>query len=223
MGLDSNVPRLDVTCAPTISSVGFFASRPRSVRTGEPIEPRFSQPEWIAPPRGVLGGYASTRAVIFHTDRAVLVASRFDAYLTGVEFTLELQLRESAIDYRDFPWELHLQRNDPRTELPAEFLRLGVRFSDGSSWSNFDAHSTPGWAAYGSPTARPDGPILVGRGGGGDEGGWRMNQWLWPLPPEGPLTFFAEWPAFDVPETAVVVDASELRRAAERSELLWST
>jgi hypothetical protein len=48
-----------------------------------------------------------------------------------------------------------------------------------------------------------------------------MNQWLWALPPEGPLTFFAQWPAFDVDETSVVVDAGELRHAAEHCEVLW--
>ncbi len=111
----------------------------------------------------------------------------------------------------------------PGTDLPDEFMRLGVAFADGSGWSNFDAHASTGWASFPMPPQRPGGPLLVPRGAGGGDGGWHMNQWLWPLPPDGPLTFIAQWPAFDVEETSVVVDAGELRRAADRSEVLWST
>lgn len=50
-----------------------------------------------------------------------------------------------------------------------------------------------------------------------------MNQWLWPLSPEGPLTFIAERPAYGVAETSYTVDAGELRNSAERAEVLWTT
>ena len=49
-----------------------------------------------------------------------------------------------------------------------------------------------------------------------------MNQWSWPLPPDGPLTFIAEWPALGVGETVVAVDAGELRHAALRAEVVWT-
>ena len=110
--------------------MGFFASRPRVARTGEQGDARPVQPEWLGPPRGVLGGYAATRAVIFRTEHAVLVATRFDAYRTGVEFTLELQLRDAGIDLLEVPWELRSWRHDPSTDLPDEFMRLGVVFAD---------------------------------------------------------------------------------------------
>ena len=49
-----------------------------------------------------------------------------------------------------------------------------------------------------------------------------MNQWLWPLPPDGPLTFIAEWPKFGIGETSVSVDGGEIRAAAETVEDLWT-
>jgi hypothetical protein len=41
------------------------------------------------------------------------------------------------------------------------------------------------------------------------------------LRPAGPLTVVGEWPAFDVPETRVVVDATELRARADEAEAIW--
>lgn len=175
------------------------------------------QPDWFGPPRGVLPGYAPTRAVVFRTDEAILIAGRFDVYRTGVEFTLELQVRNEDEIY-DVPWELqhrHGLRRSADGELPEEFLRLGVLYADGSSWSNVDAFVMPG-------SEPPAGPLMMSRGGGGGGGSWTMNQWLWPLPPEGPLTFIAEWPKYGIVECSAAVDAGEIRAAAARVEDLWT-
>lgn len=50
-----------------------------------------------------------------------------------------------------------------------------------------------------------------------------MNQWLRPLPPAGPLTFIAKWPKYGIGESTATVDASKLREAAERAEVLWGS
>jgi hypothetical protein len=44
---------------------------------------------------------------------------------------------------------------------------------------------------------------------------------MWPLPPAGPLTVVSEWPAHDIPETRVVIDATELRDRAAEAEVIW--
>ena len=49
-----------------------------------------------------------------------------------------------------------------------------------------------------------------------------MNQWLGPLPPEGPLTFIAEWPKFGISETSASVDGAAIRAAADDVEGLWT-
>jgi len=48
-----------------------------------------------------------------------------------------------------------------------------------------------------------------------------MNHWLWPMPPDGPLTFVAEWPKYAITETRAAVDGTRIRAAAERATNLW--
>ena len=38
-----------------------------------------------------------------------------------------------------------------------------------------------------------DGPLLMLRGGGGGGKRYNFTYWVWPLPPEGKLTFLCEW------------------------------
>ena len=44
---------------------------------------------------------------------------------------------------------------------------------------------------------------------------------MWPLPPVGPLTLVAEWPAYGVAEARAAVDATELRARAAEAETIW--
>jgi hypothetical protein len=48
-----------------------------------------------------------------------------------------------------------------------------------------------------------------------------MDLWVWPLPPAGPLAFVCEWPARQVGESRVELDARSVRQAAERAVTLW--
>jgi hypothetical protein len=79
-------------------------------------------------------------------------------------------------------------------------------FSDGTKWTNLD------WR-YPSHDEEPSGPVVSGRGGGGGGDEWEMGYWVWPLPPEGEMTFVASWPLRNIPEQRATVDASELRHA----------
>jgi len=134
-----------------------------------------------------------------------------------VEFTLELQLRNDD-EMFEVPWELHHRHRGRRSadeDLPDDFMRFGVLFADGSSWSNVDA-------VFPSPSEPPTGPLVMSRGGGGGGGSWVMNQWLWPLPPDGSLTFIAEWPKYHVDESRATVDAGRIREAVTQVEDLWT-
>lgn len=181
-----------------------------------PPEPIVERPVWSGPPRGVLPGYSAQKAVVFKTDDTLLVVHRFLVYPNGVEFSLTLVLRDTSYELEDIPWELrgHPGRRLRDDSLPDEFLRFGMLFSDGTKWTNLD------WR-YPSHDEEPSGPVVSGRGGGGGGDEWEMGYWVWPLPPEGEMTFVASWPLRNIPEQRATVDASELRARAEDAEIIW--
>ncbi len=190
--------------------MSFFDERPPPEET-RPTEP--PPPEWAGPPPGVLPGLSPLRVVIFRTELACLVAQNFRAYPTGVEFALHLYLRGGKELRLDEPWGFHPPL-PPGEPLRDDFLRLGLLFPDGTKWTNVAAR--PGWR--GDPPAPP---VVLSRGGGGGDHRWHFEFWMWPLPPEGPLTVVAEWPVGGVPETSVVVDGGAIRAAAAGAEILW--
>ena len=57
-------------------------------------EPRYEQPEWAAPPRGVVPGYSAERAILFKDEKTLLLVHRILVYPTGVEFALALLMRD---------------------------------------------------------------------------------------------------------------------------------
>lgn len=156
--------------------------------------------------------------MLFRTERAVLVLGHVDAYPTGVEFTIDLHVHPSHGHLGGTPWELHrptVWHRGGGAGLPDEFLRLGIEFADGSSWTNVDER-------YPDFDEEPTAPVVISRGGGGDRDRWTMQYWMWPLPPAGELTVHAAWPAFDVDEVSVTLDATEIREAAERADAVWA-
>jgi len=60
-----------------------------------------------------------------------------------------------------------------------------------------------------------------GGGGGGPYGQVQFDMWLWPLPPPGRLRVVCEWPAYDIAETSVELDATELVGDAARAQPVW--
>jgi hypothetical protein len=62
---------------------------------------------------------------------------------------------------------------------------------------------------------------LAPRHGTGGRRRWSQSFWLWPLPPEGSLSFAIAWPEVGIDETVVEVDTAPLRAAAARAVELW--
>ena len=62
---------------------------------------------------------------------------------------------------------------------------------------------------------------LSSEGGDSSSHTWDSRHWVHPLPPAGPLTFFATWPDQDVDEVSVAMDAALIRAAAGDAEELW--
>ena len=169
-------------------------------------------PAWAEPPNGVLPAFSTQRAVLARTEDVLLVADRFLVYPNGIVFTLLLMRREDFDDHGHVPWEVF--RRGKGVGLPDDFIRIGMLFSDGSKWTNLtDRHP------YGEEEV--EGPVVMGRSGGGGGRMWEMSYWVWPLPPPGELTFVVSWPAEGVPEHQIEIDADEFIRLAPSADRVW--
>jgi hypothetical protein len=179
--------------------VGFFDDIPLPEPSPEEDLEEPDQPEWTGPPSLQFGVSVALDRVILHNDDVAVAATRFAAYRNGVAFTLQVRRRR---------WQV--ERGDPFEG--EDRLRFGVQLSDGRKTST-DAN----W--WDDPE---DGDIRLMQGGGAF-GGPEIAQdmWLWPLPPPGPLLLACVWPAGNVPEAVVELDASPLVEAAGRAVDLW--
>lgn len=171
-------------------------------------------PEWLGPPARTMPGFSSQMGTIFKTSDAMLVVRGFEVYATGVQFTLELWVRDDRS-----PISLHEWFGERGTAPLATMLWFGVMLADGSAWTNVDPLDRPddhSWFAE-----QPVQPTLTPQGGGGSPDHAVMRFWLWPLPPEGSVTFVAEWPQRGIPESTAVIDGAELRHVVEGASLIW--
>jgi hypothetical protein len=111
-------------------------------------------------------------------------------------------------------------------ELPAELLRLGLEYPDGRRASTFGGWVDGTSTGLGGPPDEdqpdPQKEIrLVAGSGGGDGLQTYQDYWVWPLPPSGSIRFVCEWPALEIPEAAVEIDADVIRGASERAKAIW--
>jgi hypothetical protein len=130
-------------------------------------------------------------------------------YPNGFELFVLARLREPPS-----PAEIETLFQGPG--LSGHLLRFGVLFANGQKATNLTDH-------YGGriPDQPPTGPVLrtFAAAGGSRFRDWR--NWIWPLPPAGPLTLVCEWPAYGVPECRAEVDAGPIRAAAGAAIALW--
>lgn len=171
----------------------------------DPIEYRV--PPWLGPPSNVLPGSVGLDVLLARTPDAAAWLGDLRAMPDGVQLALTIALRRprGGRDEDDSP----LWGREPAT--------LGVAFSDGRK-AIMSRGSSPLEEAVGDPATDI---VLYAGSGQGSPGRATANVWLWPLPPEGPLTFVVRWPGGGIAETAVAVDAAPFRAAAQRAVVLW--
>lgn len=176
-----------------------------------PPPPRrsFRVPEWTSAPENMVGRFAGLEPALARSDTMAVALDGFAAYPSGVAFQV---LVRSRTDEDLDPFD-HRRRGAPAPD--GDGLRIGVEYADGARTS-----SDP-WRRPRIGGAAPDGPVLTSGGSGGGGRSWAQRQWLWPLPPAGPLTFVIRWTRAGIAETAITRDAGPLRAAAAAAVELW--
>jgi hypothetical protein len=172
-----------------------------------PPEPEYRPAEWRGAPENWLPVGVALNAVLVRTDQLALTITDARVYPTGLLFGLALvrRAREERRGRHQPPFLSH----GPREEGDPRF---GVAYADGRK-----AFADGIWS--GAPEA-PD-IVLSQGGGGGSDRRWEGRFWLWPLPPEGPVTFGLAWSEEGIAETTVEVDSAPIREAAGRAVELW--
>lgn len=179
-------------------------------------------PPWSGPPESELGVAVPVRTVIAATAKLVVALTDCAAYSSGFGFTIAVRSQDDMSRHAlgfgpEPPWER------PRDGL----LEIGVTFADGQESSAsglspsrliMDYYSA---AREGRNPGLPPGPVVMQSSG--SAGGKRadLRYWVWPLPPEGPLTVSCRWPAADVPLARHELDGGAIRRAGAGSQALW--
>jgi hypothetical protein len=193
----------------------FFQPPPPAAPEPEPPP----TPPWFAAPRGVLPGVVALELMLARTDEVAVCVSRVAAYTTGFEFEIRTLAAPGRRDLDLDPMLFGPHRHRPHRAgvadgLPDELLRFGVQFADGSKATN-----TGGFHRDEDP---PAGLVMHGGGGGGGGGDWRQSEWVWPLPPPGPVAFVCEWPAAGIPLSRAEIDAQVILDAAARAQAIFS-
>jgi hypothetical protein len=170
----------------------------------------------------VVGRTVALNLVLGQSTKAVIWIPSVTVYPDGFELRLEIRQRDEEGWSDQFSLLHHRGSRSPDRELDPELLRFGIELSDGSKATNVNAGTGP--RDWDTP---PAGPILSGGDGGGGGlagGGARLHYgyWVWPLPPEGPLSFVCEWPIADIAETRTEIDSAPLRDAAREAVIVWS-
>ena len=181
----------------------------------EPPHATTPTPEWLRPPENVVPAAFPLDLVLVRTDELALFVQSGRAYEHGFEFTLALRQRKPPYENGHDPMMLW---HPGRRRAFEDALRFGVAFADGRKATIFDQR--PWW---GDPeNHEPPDIVLMQRGGGGGGKSWNFEFWAWPLPPDGPVSFVAEWPREGIELTRAELDAAAVRDAATRAVTLWS-
>ena len=188
--------------------MSFFGDRP----VGEPPEqPIHRQPTWAGPQQGVLPGCSNQSRVVFRSELAALGVHAIEVYPNGVTFKATLFLREPRPQGPRRPDHPLMTLGQPDDES----VHFGLRFEDGSSWSNLDRR--PGWR----PDRTPRGPYVAEHGGGGRDDSWTVRYWMWPVPEGETFEVIAAWPKYGIHESSVSLDLGEIRSRLTNAVHLW--
>jgi hypothetical protein len=146
------------------------------------------------------------------TDDIAVAITGARVYANGVECTLALRARSARRHGRQFH---EMAGTMTRADQPDRLL-LGFEYADGRTVT-----SLGDWSAYLAADAFDDTPTLTWGGGGASGCVADYQFFLAPIPPPGDLVVMCAWPAFELPESRAVVDATPITEMARRPTVLW--
>lgn len=161
---------------------------------------------WLSPPADVHGSFVPGRVVFVRTESFLVVAQRFVAYPTGVDFSIEIRSNDRVPRSFAVPGPRH-SAGPPWLE---DRLAVGVVHADGSRASSLTK----------ATLEEPSPPVVQTYEGGGSGGTWAQRCWTWPLPPPGILRIVVGWPSAGLTETWGEIDATTLRTEGVRAPFL---
>ncbi|WP_111766685.1 hypothetical protein [Nakamurella deserti] len=147
--------------------------------------------------------------VLARTADAAVLLGALRVFSTGVQLALQTRTRQNLPPREIGPGGARFPG------LRGTEVMLGVEFSDGRRASNL------GGPRGFLPTAASGAVSLVRAGGSASGRTADSTFYLTPLPPDGPLTLVVAAPDLDIPEHRTELDATALRQAAGRVEVLW--
>jgi hypothetical protein len=180
--------------------------------------PRPSPPEPIPRHRAawersdaVIPASVPADVMLVRTEQVAAAIGNIRAYPNGFEFRLSIRVRSE--EETDLGWfdPLGMHGHGRGTHPSENVLRLGVMYPDGRRVAT----------TTGCPGPDDERMILVPAGSGGSDRTWDGDFWVYPLPPDGPVTFVASWLECGVPETRAELDGAAIREAARRAVTLW--
>lgn len=174
--------------------------------------------DWDEPTDLHIGGVVPLEAVVARSQFAAVVLRNAVAFPEGFEVHVVSLVRRWPEELRSrrrrhAPFHPHDIYDDDG--LRSTYLRFGIEFPDGARVTNLEQP----WPM--SPDATEPQHGLESRGGGGGMSRHDQEYWAWPLPDRGTIAFVCEWPAFDIGETRLELDAEPIRAAAQRAEPVW--
>jgi hypothetical protein len=192
--------------------MGFFdRALRRPVPPAEPVQRERPLPPWVKPETEVPTVVDGAPTVLARSDDVALALAGIRAYSSGFEFDLCAVMRRAQL--HSVPFWGHGPYGGER--VSDEVLRVGLRFADESVVTNVD------WRVGGDDLEHEPRPFLMGGSSHSSQRRHETTYWVWPLPPDGPLTLVVEWPSFSLTEAHHEIDARAILDASARVLDLW--
>lgn len=167
-------------------------------------------PVWSGPPFGVAGGLVGVGGTVGRSQSVAVDVELARAYPEGVVVRLTVVQRDWDSDQERplMRWLMEVHGRGHTMDPSGQGLAWGFHLADGSTVANTD--ESP-WADGEDPA--PGRSVLEMLAPPSPRANtWSREHWLWPLPPEGPLTAHVAWPAQGIEPSTLLLPTAGLRR-----------